>query len=154
MRISDWSSDVCSSDLAAGHRSSPIGRSGRGPRRQCAPAPRPRPAGQPPGSRPPAAGFPHKAWTGRLRAGLLPWFSCLHSLLSPASSSSMKRRAKQAPLPILLLFVLLLGGCVSAESWEAARLLEDIDAAGAPTALKQQTQEPARSTEQIGRAHV
>src|SRR3546814_8419560 len=69
----------------------------------------------------------------------------------------MKRRAKQAPLPILLLFVLLLGGCVSAESWEAARLLEDIDAAGAPTALKQQTPEPARSTERYsidGRAHV
>src|SRR3546814_10583098 len=46
---------------------------------------------------------------------------------------------------------------VSAESWEAARLLEDIDAAGAPTALKQQTPEPARSTERYsidGRAHV
>src|SRR3546814_21128537 len=69
----------------------------------------------------------------------------------------MTRSAKQAPLPFLLLVVLLLGGCVRAESWEAARLPEDIEAAGAPTALKQQTPEPARSTERYsidGRAHV
>lgn len=68
----------------------------------------------------------------------------------------MKRRAEQV-LPPLLLLALLLAGCVSAESWEATRLLEDIDAGGAPTALKRQTPEPARSTERYaveGRANV
>lgn len=68
----------------------------------------------------------------------------------------MECRANQTVLPILLLS-LLLGACVSAESWEATRLLEDIDAGGAPTALKAQTPEPTRSTERYsveGRANV
>jgi pimeloyl-ACP methyl ester carboxylesterase len=67
----------------------------------------------------------------------------------------MKRRAEQALLPILLLC--LLAACVTAESWEATRLLQDIDAGGAPTALKRQTPEPVRSTERYsvdGRANV
>lgn len=72
----------------------------------------------------------------------------------------MKRRPAQALLPLLLSLLLaapLLQGCVSAESWEATRLLQDIDAGGAPTALKQRTPEPQRSTERYaidGRANV
>jgi len=72
----------------------------------------------------------------------------------------MKRRPAQALLPILLLALLaapLLHGCVSAESWEATRLLQDIDAGGAPSVLKQRTPEPQRSTERYvidGRANI
>lgn len=44
------------------------------------------------------------------------------------------------------LLALALGGCVSAESWEATRLLQDIDAAGGPSTLKQTTPSPRRST--------
>ncbi|WP_227010233.1 alpha/beta fold hydrolase [Pelagibius marinus] len=47
-------------------------------------------------------------------------------------------------LPWLL--CLLLGGCVSTESWEATRLLQDIDAAGGPSTLKEVTPAPRRST--------
>ena len=46
-----------------------------------------------------------------------------------------------------LALTLLLTGCVTAESWEATRLLEDIDAAGTPSALKEETPEPQRTTE-------
>jgi pimeloyl-ACP methyl ester carboxylesterase len=45
-----------------------------------------------------------------------------------------------------LLCLLLLGGCVSAESWEATHLLQDIDAAGGPSTLKEVTPAPRRST--------
>src|SRR3546814_2665820 len=72
--------------------------------------------------------------------------------LCPASPSSMKRGVKKA-----LLLLLLLGGCVSAESWEATRLLQDIDAAGGPSALKERAPEPQRTTERYsidGRANV
>lgn len=65
----------------------------------------------------------------------------------------MKHGVKRA----LLLLFLLLGGCVSAESWEAIRLLQDIDAAGGPSALKEQTPEARRITERYsidGRANV
>lgn len=41
---------------------------------------------------------------------------------------------------------LALGGCVTAESWEATQLLRDIDAAGAPSTLKQTTPNPQRTT--------
>src|SRR3546814_2454917 len=70
----------------------------------------------------------------------------------PASPSSMKRGVKKA-----LLLLLVLGGCVSAESWEATRLLQDIDAAGGPSALKERAPEPQRTTERYsidGRANV
>ncbi|HEY9550059.1 MAG TPA: hypothetical protein VIR45_11215 [Kiloniellaceae bacterium] len=56
-----------------------------------------------------------------------------------------------------LLLLLVLGGCVSAESWEATRLLQDIDAAGGPSALKERAPEPQRTTERYsidGRANV
>jgi pimeloyl-ACP methyl ester carboxylesterase len=46
-----------------------------------------------------------------------------------------------------LALTLLLAGCVTAESWEATRLLEDIDAAGGPSTLKEETPEPHRTTE-------
>src|SRR3546814_4400430 len=52
---------------------------------------------------------------------------------------------------------MVLGGCVSAESWEATRLLQDIDAAGGPSALKKRAPEPQRTTERYsidGRANV
>jgi len=45
-----------------------------------------------------------------------------------------------------VLCLLLLGGCVSAESWEATHLLQDIDAAGGPSTLKEVTPAPRRST--------
>ncbi len=47
---------------------------------------------------------------------------------------------------ILMLAAVLLGGCVSSESWEATRLLQDIDAAGGPSTLKAETPRPRRST--------
>lgn len=55
---------------------------------------------------------------------------------------------KQSHHRVLLALFLVagLGGCVSAESWEATRLLQDIDAAGGPSALKQTTPAPRRST--------
>lgn len=63
----------------------------------------------------------------------------------------MKHRAAQAlpavALVVGLLLAGLLAGCVTAESWEATRLLQDIDASGGPSALKEQTPEPLRTTE-------
>lgn len=50
-------------------------------------------------------------------------------------------------LPALWLLTLLLAGCVSAQSWEATRLLQDIDAMGGPSELKQRTPAPQRTTE-------
>ncbi len=50
---------------------------------------------------------------------------------------------------VWLLTLLLLSGCVSAESWEATRLLQDIDAAGGPSELKERTPPPQRSTERF-----
>jgi len=47
-------------------------------------------------------------------------------------------------LGLLLLCAAVLTGCVSAESWEAARLLADIDAGAVPSALKETTPEPRR----------
>jgi pimeloyl-ACP methyl ester carboxylesterase len=52
-------------------------------------------------------------------------------------------------MPVVWLLMLLLGGCVSAESWEATRLLQDIDAVGGPSELKQLTPMPQRSTERF-----
>lgn len=72
----------------------------------------------------------------------------------------MKHRVKKVLLPVPLpavLLAVLLGGCVTAQSWEATRLLQDIDAAGGPSALKQQTPEPERTTERYsidGRSNV
>lgn len=51
-----------------------------------------------------------------------------------------------------LLILLLLAGCVSAESWEATRLLQDIDANGAPSELKTLTPPPQRTTERFSLA--
>ena len=45
-----------------------------------------------------------------------------------------------------LCFILLVGGCVSRESWEATRLLKDIDAGPGPSALKAETPLPSRLT--------
>jgi len=45
-----------------------------------------------------------------------------------------------------VLLLTLLGGCVSPESWEATRLLQDIDAAGGPSELKKTTPAPTRTT--------
>ena len=45
-----------------------------------------------------------------------------------------------------LLLALLLGGCVSAQSWEATRLLEDIDAGARASDLKAETPSPVRTT--------
>lgn len=51
----------------------------------------------------------------------------------------------------------LLAGCVSAESWEATRLLQDIDAGSGPSELKDSTPAPSRTTHRYdidGRAGV
>lgn len=67
-----------------------------------------------------------------------------------------KRRCAAVP-GLLALVALALGGCVSAESREATRLLRDIDAGGGPSALKQQTPAPGHSTERYaidGRGNV
>ncbi|GAB4355828.1 MAG: alpha/beta hydrolase [Kiloniellaceae bacterium] len=45
-----------------------------------------------------------------------------------------------------LLPVLAAAGCVTPESWEATRVLQDIDAAGGPSELKQTTPAPQRTT--------
>ena len=45
----------------------------------------------------------------------------------------------------LVLLPLLLIGCVSSQSWEATRLLEDIEAGSAPSGLKTATPTPSRS---------
>ena len=47
---------------------------------------------------------------------------------------------------LLALALAVLGGCVSAESWEATRLLADIDAGAGPSALKDLTPTPSRTT--------
>ncbi|HIP79328.1 MAG TPA: hypothetical protein EYH07_12805, partial [Kiloniellaceae bacterium] len=44
------------------------------------------------------------------------------------------------------LLAVILGGCVSPQSWEATRLLRDIDAGSRPSALKEQTPRPSRTT--------
>lgn len=61
----------------------------------------------------------------------------------------------KAPLPLALL--VLLQACVTAESWEATRLLQDIDAGAGPSTLKETTPAPTRSTESYaidGRANL
>ena len=58
---------------------------------------------------------------------------------------------------LLLVILSRAAGCVTAESWEAARVLKDIDAGGGPSELKATTPEPSRSTvtyEIDGRASV
>ena len=50
--------------------------------------------------------------------------------------------ARAAPLLLLL----MAAGCVTAESWEATRLLQDLDAAGGPSELKETTPSPSRTT--------
>lgn len=45
----------------------------------------------------------------------------------------------------VLLLVLFTAGCVSAESWEAVRLLQDIEAGDASSALKARTPAPSRT---------
>ncbi|MGE5766248.1 MAG: alpha/beta fold hydrolase [Bacteroidota bacterium] len=67
----------------------------------------------------------------------------------------MKRPPMKVLLPLALLC--LLQACVSAESWEATRLLQDIDAGAGPSTLKATTPAPTRSTESYaveGRANV
>ncbi len=54
-------------------------------------------------------------------------------------------QSRRGPL-LALVLVAGLGGCVTAESWEATHLLQDIDAAGGPSTLKQTTPSPRRST--------
>jgi pimeloyl-ACP methyl ester carboxylesterase len=44
------------------------------------------------------------------------------------------------------LAAVILGACVSAQSWEAVRVLKDIDARGGPSDLKETTPSPSRST--------
>lgn len=44
------------------------------------------------------------------------------------------------------LLTVILGGCVSPQSWEATRLLRDIDAGSRQSALKEQTPRPSRTT--------
>jgi len=59
-------------------------------------------------------------------------------------------------LPLLAL-ALLLTNCITAESWEATRVLQDVDAAGGPSTLKETTPEPRRATERYevaGRGNV
>ncbi|WP_420346353.1 alpha/beta fold hydrolase [Pelagibius sp.] len=46
----------------------------------------------------------------------------------------------------LIFLTTLLGGCVSRQSWEATRLLQDIDAGSRPSALKEKTPRPSRTT--------
>ena len=56
-------------------------------------------------------------------------------------------RSRKRPLPtgfFVLLFPLFLAACVSPESWEAVRVLKDIDAGEAPSALKERTPAPSR----------
>ncbi|MGF1593678.1 MAG: alpha/beta fold hydrolase [Kiloniellaceae bacterium] len=63
-------------------------------------------------------------------------------------STAIHARRRYIAAPTLwLAFVALLIGCVSTESWEATRLLQDIDAAGGPSELKKLTPMPQRSTE-------
>lgn len=52
------------------------------------------------------------------------------------------RLRRLAAVPVAM----LLAACVSAQSWEATRVLQDIDAGGAPTALKERTPAPTRTT--------
>ncbi len=44
---------------------------------------------------------------------------------------------------------LLLGGCISAQSWEATRLLRDIEAGAEPSSLKERTPDPTRQEMEI-----
>lgn len=44
----------------------------------------------------------------------------------------------------VLLFVLFIAGCVTPQSWEAVRLLEDIEAGAGPSTLKARTPTPTR----------
>lgn len=59
-------------------------------------------------------------------------------------------KAGMRPLAAFLLFALplllplLLAGCVSSASWEAVRVLKDIDAGSGPSALKEMTPSPLR----------
>jgi pimeloyl-ACP methyl ester carboxylesterase len=68
-------------------------------------------------------------------------------LIQTQSSSFQFLRSSGLRATALLLVVLVLGGCVSAESWEATRLLEDIDAGAGPSALKESTPRASRTTE-------
>ena len=47
-------------------------------------------------------------------------------------------------LPLTLL-ALVTASCVSAESWEAVRVLNDIEASGGPSELKKVTPKPQRT---------
>ncbi|WP_018170141.1 alpha/beta hydrolase [Thioalkalivibrio sp. ALMg9] len=46
----------------------------------------------------------------------------------------------------VLLGLLLLAGCISTQSWEATRVLQDIEAGAGPSTLKDRTPEPTRQT--------
>ncbi len=53
-------------------------------------------------------------------------------------------RAPVSGLALTFLLPLFLAACVSPQSWEAVRVLKDIDAGEAPSALKERTATPAR----------
>ena len=62
--------------------------------------------------------------------------------------SKPQRIASRLPrlgrVAVLLLLALSVSACVSPESWEATRLLQDIDAGSGPSALKETTPTPSR----------
>ena len=58
------------------------------------------------------------------------------------STGKYSRLARAAALLLLLLTT----GCVTAQSWEATRVLQDIDAGGGPSTLKEATPVPRRTT--------
>lgn len=67
----------------------------------------------------------------------------------------MNRPVMKALLPLVLF--LLLQACVSAQSWEATHLLQDIEAGFGPSTLKNTTPTPTRSSESYtieGRANL
>jgi pimeloyl-ACP methyl ester carboxylesterase len=70
----------------------------------------------------------------------------MRTVTSKPTAISARRRCSAAPA-LWLVLAALLTGCVSTESWEATRLLQDIDAAGGPSELKRLTPMPRRSTE-------
>ena len=64
-------------------------------------------------------------------------------MLSLGSGSNMKLfRVGRLPLTLL---ALVTASCVSAESWEAVRVLNDIEASGGPSELKKVTPKPQRT---------
>lgn len=62
------------------------------------------------------------------------------------SPTALDRRPAAGLILVMFLLAGALGGCVTAESWEATRLLQDIDAAGGASRLKETVPEPRRST--------